>query len=113
MNYRHTCPINQTHCPACLNLNASVKAVSLANNQNLVKSLITAGAENIYLVNTFMKIAELQSASKPLSPEQARVRAMKQCIVRQKLALAQVRERQQKAKRAKKMQALHSKTLGH
>jgi hypothetical protein len=59
-----------------------------------------------------MKIAELQSASKPLSPEQTRVRAMKQGIDRQKLALAQERERQQNAKHAKKMQTLHSKTLG-
>ena len=74
--------------------------------------MIGAGAENIYLLNTFMKIAELQSASKPLSPEQARVRAMKQGIDRQKLALAQERERQQNAKHAQKIQSLHSKTLG-
>ena len=112
MNYRHTCPSNQTHCSAYLNLNASAKVGSLANNQNLVKSLIAAGAENMKWLNTFMKITELQSASKPLSPEQARVRAMKQGIDRQKLALAQERERQQNAKHAKKIQALHSKTLG-
>ena len=59
-----------------------------------------------------MRIKELQSASKPLSPEQARVRAMKQQIDRQKLALAQERERQQNAKHAQKMQALHQKSLG-
>ena len=59
-----------------------------------------------------MKIAELQSASKPLSPEQARVRAMKQSIARQKVALAQERERQQNAKHAQKMQSLQNKTLG-
>ena len=59
-----------------------------------------------------MKIAELQSASKPLSPEQARVRAMKQNIARQKVALAQERERQQNAKYAQKMQSLQNKTLG-
>ena len=59
-----------------------------------------------------MKIAELQSASKPLSPEQARVRAMKQSINRQKEALARERERQQNAKHAQKMQSLHSKSLG-
>jgi uncharacterized protein YukE len=59
-----------------------------------------------------MKIAELQSASKPLSPEQARVRAMKQNIARQKVALAQERERQQNAKHAEKMQTLHQKSLG-
>lgn len=59
-----------------------------------------------------MKIAELQSASKPLSPEQARVRALKQGVDRQKLALAQERERQQNAKHAQKMQTLHQKSLG-
>ena len=74
--------------------------------------MIAAGAENIYLLNTFMKIAELQSASKPLSPEQARVRAMKQGIERQKEALARERERQQNAKHAQKMQKLHQKSLG-
>lgn len=59
-----------------------------------------------------MKIAELQSASKQLSPEQARVRAMKQNIARQKVTLAQERERQQNAKHAQKMQTLHQKSLG-
>ncbi len=74
--------------------------------------MIAAGAENIILLNTFMKIAELQSASKPLSPEQARAKAMKQNIDRQKEALAQERERQQNAKHAQKMQTLHQKSLG-
>ena len=74
--------------------------------------MITAGAEKMKWLNTIMKIAELQSASKPLSPEQARVRAMKQGIDRQKLALAQERERQQNAKNAKKMQTLQNKSLG-
>ena len=55
----------------------------------LSSRLPNAGAENMKWLNTFMKIAELQSASKPLSPEQARVRAMKQQIDRQKVALAQ------------------------
>jgi hypothetical protein len=59
-----------------------------------------------------MKIAELQSASKPLSPEQARVRAMKQNIARQKVALAQERERQQNGKHAQKMHSLQNKSLG-
>jgi hypothetical protein len=58
------------------------------------------------------QLDELQSASKPLSPEQARVRAMKQGIDRQKLALAQERERQQNAKHAQKIQTLHSKSMG-
>ena len=59
-----------------------------------------------------MKIAELQSASKPLSPEQARVRAMTQNIDRQKEALAVERERQQNAKHAQKIQQLHQKSMG-
>ncbi len=59
-----------------------------------------------------MKIAELQSASKPLSPEQARVQAMKQSIAKQKEALARERERQHDAKHAQKMQTLHHKSLG-
>ena len=58
------------------------------------------------------QLEALQSASKPLSPEQARVQAMKQGIDRQKLALAQERERQQNAKHAQKIQSLHSKTFG-
>ena len=62
--------------------------------------------------STANQLEELQSASKPLSPEQARVRAMKQGIARQKEALAQERERQQNAKYVKKIQSLHSKTLG-
>ncbi len=74
--------------------------------------MIAAGAENMKWLNTFMKIAELQSASKPLSPEQARVRAMKQGIDRQKEALARERERQQNAKHAQKIQKLHQKSLG-
>jgi hypothetical protein len=58
------------------------------------------------------QLEALQSASKPLSPEQARVRAMKQGIDRQKLALAQERERQQNAKHTQKMQKLHQKSMG-
>ena len=59
-----------------------------------------------------MQVEELQSASKPLSPEQARVRAMKQNIDRQKEALARERERQHDAKHAQKMQTLHQKSWG-
>ena len=58
------------------------------------------------------QLDELQSASKPLSPEQARVRAMKQGIEKQKEALAQERERQQNAKHAQKMQNPHPNSLG-
>ena len=64
------------------------------------------------IVSSSNQLEEFQSASKPLSPEQARVRAMKQGIDRQKLALAQERERQQNAKHAAKMQTLHQKSLG-
>jgi hypothetical protein len=64
------------------------------------------------IASSSKQLDELQSASKPLSPERAKVRAMKQGIDRQKLALAQERERQQNAKHAAKIQSLHSKTLG-
>lgn len=56
-----------------------------------------------------MKIAELITAEKPqapLSPEQTRVRAMKQGIARQKAALAAEKERQHDAKQAEKMSKL-------
>ncbi len=74
--------------------------------------MIAAGAENLKWINTFMKIAELQSASRPLSPEQARVRAMKQNIDKQKEALVRERERQHDVKHAAKMQKLHQKSMG-
>ena len=64
------------------------------------------------IASSSKQLEELQSASKPLSPEQARVRAMKQGIDRQKLALAQERERQQNAKHTKKIQSLHQKSIG-
>lgn len=64
------------------------------------------------IASSTKQLEELLSASKPLSPEQARVRAMKQNIARQKEALAQERERQQNAKHAQKMQTLHQKSLG-
>jgi hypothetical protein len=64
------------------------------------------------IASSSKQLDELQSASKPLSPEQARVRAMKQGVERQRLALAQERERQQNAKHAQKMQSMHSKTVG-
>ena len=60
-----------------------------------------------------MKIAELQSTIKPLSPEQARVKAMQQGIARQKEALARERERQQNSKHAEKMNKLRAQSLGN
>jgi hypothetical protein len=65
----------------------------------------------IEISNAANQLESFQSASKPLSPEQARVRAMKQGIERQKLALAQERERQQNAKHAQKMQSLRQKSI--
>jgi uncharacterized protein YukE len=59
-----------------------------------------------------MKIAEIQSTIKPLSPAQARVKAMKQNIDRQKEALANERERQHDAKHAEQMRKLHTKSTG-
>jgi hypothetical protein len=56
-----------------------------------------------------MKIAEIQSATKPPTPAQAKVKSMQQNIDRQKLALAQERERQQNAKQADKMRKLQAK----
>jgi hypothetical protein len=56
-----------------------------------------------------MKIAEIQTEAKPLSPEQAKVKSMQQNIDRQKLALAQERERQQNLKQADKMRKLQQK----
>ena len=64
------------------------------------------------LLNIDMKIAELTSLVKPLSPEQARVKAMQQGIARQKEALARERERQQNAKHAEKMNKLRAQSLG-
>ncbi len=55
-----------------------------------------------------MKIVEIAGTIKPLSPEQARVRAMKQGIARQKAALAAEKERQHDAKQAEKMNKLRA-----
>ena len=58
-----------------------------------------------------MNIAEVivnEQAAKPLSPEQARVRAMKQGIARQKATLAVEKERQQNAKFAQKISKLRA-----
>jgi hypothetical protein len=62
-----------------------------------------------------MKITEVitkENAAKPPSPEQARLRTMKQGIARQKEALARERERQQNAKHAEKMNKLRAQSLG-
>ena len=61
-----------------------------------------------------MKVAEIVETNKPqqpLSPEQARVKAMQQGIARQKEALARERERQQNAKHAEKMNKLRTNTF--
>ena len=66
----------------------------------------------MHSLNSCMRIIEIVGTIKPLSPEQARVRAMKQGIDRQKEALARERERQQNAKHAQKMQSLRQKSFG-
>lgn len=58
-----------------------------------------------------MNIAEVivnEQAAKPLSPEQARVRSMKQGIARQKATLAVEKERQQNAKYTQKISKLRT-----
>ena len=58
-----------------------------------------------------MKVAEIvntNESQQTLSPEQARVRSMKQGIARQKVALASEKERQQNAKYAQKISKLRA-----
>jgi hypothetical protein len=59
-----------------------------------------------------MKLIEITSTIKPLSPEKARVVAMKQGIARQKAQLAAEKERQHDAKHAKHMRTLQAKASG-
>lgn len=59
-----------------------------------------------------MRIAEITGTIKPLSPEQARVKAMKQGIARQKAQLAAEKERQHDAKHAQQMRTLQAKAGG-
>jgi hypothetical protein len=56
-----------------------------------------------------MKIAEIQTEAKPPTPAQAKVKSMQQNIDRQKLALAQERERQQNAKHSQSIRKLQAK----
>jgi hypothetical protein len=58
-----------------------------------------------------MKITEVitkENAVKPPSPEQVRINTLKQSIDRQKLTLAQAKERQQNAKHNEKIRKLQS-----
>jgi hypothetical protein len=62
-----------------------------------------------------MKIAELVSTikpQKPLNAEQARVKALKQGVARQKVQLAAEKERQHDAKHAEQMRTLQAKASG-
>lgn len=59
-----------------------------------------------------MTLSEITGTIKPLSPEQARVKAMKQGIARQKAQLAAERERQHDAKHANHMRTLQAKAAG-
>ena len=59
-----------------------------------------------------MKIEEITGTIKPLSPEQARVKAIKQGIARQKAQLAAEKERQHDVKHAQQMRSLQAKASG-
>jgi hypothetical protein len=59
-----------------------------------------------------MRLAEIQAPTKPLTPEQSRLKAMKQSIDRQKEAMAIERKRQQDAKENEQIRKLHTKTMG-
>jgi phage gp45-like len=59
-----------------------------------------------------MKIAEITNTIKPLSPEKARVKSLKQGVARQKVQLAAEKERQHDAKHAQKMRVLQAKAAG-
>jgi hypothetical protein len=61
-----------------------------------------------------MRIDEIEgkAMNATLSPAQARLKAMRQNIDRQKEALANERERQHDAKHAEQMRKLHTKTMG-
>ena len=72
----------------------------------------TARAQLGASLNSCMKIVEITATIKPLSPEQARVKAMKQGIARQKAQLAAEKERQHDAKHAEQMRTLQSKAAG-
>lgn len=59
-----------------------------------------------------MRIAEITGTIKPLLPEQARVKTIKQGIARQKAQLAAEKERQHDAKHAQQMRNLQAKAAG-
>lgn len=66
-------------------------------------------------INISMRVSEITQPQKPqapLSPEQARVKAMKQGIARHKAQLAAEKERQHDAKHAEQMRTLQSKAAG-
>jgi hypothetical protein len=58
-----------------------------------------------------MKVTDVIVEVKPPTPAQAKVKSMQQSIDRQKLALAQERERQQNLKQADKMRKLQQKIV--
>jgi hypothetical protein len=66
----------------------------------------------ILSLNTCMRLLEITGTIKPLTPEQARVKAMKQGIARQKAQLAAEKERQHDAKHAQQMRSLQAKAAG-
>lgn len=66
----------------------------------------------MHSLNSCMRIVEVVKPIKPLSPEQARVKALKQGVARQKVQLAAEKERQHDAKHAEQMRTLQSKAAG-
>ena len=66
----------------------------------------------ILSLNTCMRLLEITGTIKPLTPEQARVKAMKQGIARQKAQLAAEKERQHDAKHVQQMRSLQAKAAG-
>jgi len=59
-----------------------------------------------------MRLSEIKSVIKPLTPEQSRLKAMKKSIDKQKEAMAIERKRQQDAKENEQIRKLHTKAMG-
>ncbi len=68
--------------------------------------------QDFYAINSCMRLSEITGTIKPLSPEQARVKAMKQGIARQKAQLAVEKERQHDLKHAQQIRFLQAKAAG-
>jgi hypothetical protein len=65
-------------------------------------------------INNSMRVSEITEQQKPqapLSPAQARLRAMKQGVARQRLQVATEKESEQNAKHAEKITKLRAQAL--